>query len=140
MPPGPTAAAGRPWARAAAAAALLLLFLLVTLEVRQAFRGPFLDAGPAAHGEQYAYSAAWVLLGTGLLVAAITRHGSRPLRVASLLVMALAVAKVFLYDTAHLTDLYRVLSFLGLGLSLLLLAWIYQRYVFRSPGAASGAG
>ena len=34
--------------------------------------------------------------------------------------MALAVGKVFLYDTAHLTDLYRVLSFLGLGLSLLL--------------------
>jgi uncharacterized membrane protein len=38
-----------------------------------------------------------------------------------------------------------VLSFLGLGLSLLLLAWIYQRFVFRdepapppSPAAPGG--
>jgi uncharacterized membrane protein len=28
-----------------------------------------------------------------------------------------------------------VLSFLGLGLSLLLLAWLYQRFVFRTPAA-----
>jgi uncharacterized membrane protein len=41
------------------------------------------------------------------------------------------VAKVFLYDTANLSDLYRVFSFLGLGASLLLLAWVYQRFVFR---------
>lgn len=114
--------------------ALVLLFVLVTLEVRQAFHGDFLDGGAAGHGEQYAYSAAWVLLATALLVTAITRHGSRALRLAALGVMALAVGKVFLYDTAHLTDLYRVLSFLGLGLSLLLLAWLYQRFVFRTSG------
>lgn len=120
-----------PLARAAGVAALVLVFVLVTLEVRQAFHGTWLDEGAAGHGEQYAYSAAWVLLGTALLVAAIARRRSRALRRASLAVMALAVGKVFLYDTAHLTDLYRVLSFLGLGLSLLLLAWLYQRFVFR---------
>ena len=38
---------------------------------------------------------------------------------------------MFLFDTAHLADLYRVFSFLGLGLSLLLLAYLYQRFVFR---------
>ncbi|HEX6201762.1 MAG TPA: DUF2339 domain-containing protein, partial [Thermoanaerobaculia bacterium] len=131
--------------RAAGVGSLVLVFLLVTLEVRQAFHGSYLDAGAATHGEQYAYSAAWVLLGTVLLAAAIARRGSRALRLASLAVMALAVGKVFLYDTAHLTDLYRVLSFLGLGLSLLLLAWIYQRFVFRdepapppSPAAPGG--
>jgi uncharacterized membrane protein len=126
-------------ARWTAGGALVLLFVLVTLEVRQAFHGAFLDGGAAGHGEQYAYSAAWVLLATALLVTAITRHGSRALRLAALGVMALAVGKVFLYDTAHLTDLYRVLSFLGLGLSLLLLAWLYQRFVFHTsapPGAA----
>ena len=50
-------------------------------------------------------------------------------------VMMLAVAKVFLYDTGNLGDLYRVLSYLGLGLSLLLLAWLYQRFVFATDPA-----
>ncbi len=112
--------------------ALALLFLLVTLEVTQAFHGTYLDDEPATVAEKYAYSAAWLLFGTGLLVAGIARRG-RFLRYASLAVMSLTVGKVFLFDTAHLTDLYRVLSFLGLGLSLLLLAFLYQRFVFRAP-------
>ncbi|HXT21402.1 MAG TPA: DUF2339 domain-containing protein [Thermoanaerobaculia bacterium] len=111
-------------------AALLLLFLLVTLEVRQSFHGTYLDTGPTTSAEQYGYSAAWVLLATALLVAGVARR-RRMLRLASLPVMLLAVGKVFLYDTANLSDLYRVFSFLGLGVSLLLLAWVYQRFVFR---------
>ena len=119
-------------------AALLLLFLLVTLEVRQAFRGRFLDVGDASHAERYAYSAAWVALATALLIAGIA-SGRRALRLASLPVMLLAVVKVFLWDTEHLTDLYRVLSFLGLGASLLFLAWVYQRFVFRAPAPSAQA-
>jgi len=111
-------------------AALVLLFVLVTLEVRQAFRGDQLHGGGGTSAERYAYSVAWVLLATALLVAGLLRH-SRTLRLASLPVMLLAVGKVFLYDTANLSDLYRVFSFLGLGVSLLLLAWVYQRFVFR---------
>jgi uncharacterized membrane protein len=44
--------------------------------------------------------------------------------------MLLAIVKVFVYDMSALSDLYRVFSFLGLGVSLLLLAYLYQRYVF----------
>jgi uncharacterized membrane protein len=47
--------------------------------------------------------------------------------------MLAAVSKVFLYDMAALVGLYRVFSFLGLGASLLLLAYLYQRFVFRVP-------
>ena len=54
------------------------------------------------------------------------------LRYASLLVMLLAVGKVFLFDTAQLKDLYRVVSFLGLGVSLMLLAYLYNRFVFAA--------
>jgi uncharacterized membrane protein len=111
--------------------ALGFLFVFVTLEVRQAFRGPYL-VGPGSAAERWAVSAAWLLLGTGLLLAGIARRG-RLLRAASLAVMGLTVVKVFLVDVARLGDLYRVLSFLGLGLSLLLLAWLYQRYVFARP-------
>jgi uncharacterized membrane protein len=63
-------------------------------------------------------------------VLGILRRG-KALRYASLAVTLLAVGKVFLYDTSNLSDLYRVFSFLGLGISLLALAWVYQRFVFR---------
>jgi uncharacterized membrane protein len=121
----------------ASAAALLLGFAWISLTVRQLFHGAFLDAGPAGAAERYAYSAAWVLYGVGLLLAGIARRGPI-LRYGSLAVMLLAVAKVFLYDTARLSDLYRVLSFLGLGASLLLLGFLYQRFVFRPAGSDAG--
>jgi uncharacterized membrane protein len=113
-----------------ASASVLFVFLLVTLEVRQLFQGAYLDVGPTPAAERYSYSAAWVLLGILLLALGVLGRG-KTLRYASLAVMMLAVAKVFLYDTANLSDLYRVFSFLGLGASLLFLAWVYQRFVFR---------
>lgn len=135
---GRTGGAGEDWAvrdtaRAFSIAALVGLFVLLTLEVRQAFRGAYLDIGTATGAERYAYSAAWVLFATALLVLGIARRGvaGRTLRYASLAVMMIAVAKVFLFDTSNLGGLYRVFSFLGLGGSLLLLAFLYQRFVFR---------
>jgi len=107
-----------------------LAFGLVTLEVRQAYHGTYLDAGPTSLAEGYTYSAAWILFGTALLILGVLGKG-KPLRYAALAVMLVAILKVFLYDTANLSDLYRVFSFLGLGVSLLALAWIYQRFVFR---------
>jgi uncharacterized membrane protein len=109
---------------------LLLIFALISLEVRQWFHRTYLDVGLTSNAELYAYSLAWILLGTVLLILGIRTRGTT-LRYASLIVMLLAVGKVFLFDTAHLEDLYRVLSFLGLGLSLIALALLYQRFVFR---------
>lgn len=113
------------------AAGLLLTFLLLTLEIRQAFRGARLDLGPATNAENYAYSAGWILFGVALLVVGIGWK-STALRYASLAVMILSIAKVFLYDLAHLKDLLlKSLSFLGLGVSLILVGFLYLRFVFR---------
>ena len=109
--------------------ALVFFFLLLNLEVRHAFHGTVLKGPMTGQGENYAYSAAWALFGLGLLGLGIRWKG-KLLRVASLAVMALTVCKVFLFDTAHLGELYRVFSFLCLGVSLFLLAWLYQKYVF----------
>ncbi len=113
---------------------LILTFLLLTLEIRQAFHGTYLNvglnSGASSIAERYSYSAAWILFGAALLVLGILRK-VKALRYASLVVMLLSVGKVFLYDMSNLTDLYRVLSFFGLGMSLLALAWVYQRFVFR---------
>ncbi len=111
------------------AASLLLIFLLVTLNVRQLFHGTDLTVGPTENAEIYAYSAAWLLLGAGLLFVG-TLKKRKELRIASLVLLILTVGKVFLYDAGALEGLYRVASFLGLGLSLLALSWFYSRFVF----------
>lgn len=122
------------------AGAMLLVFALVSLNVRQLFQGPILNAaGVAGDAEIYAYSIAWLILGIGLLVAGTWRR-DKIIRFASLGVMVLTVGKVFLYDASELTGLLRVLSFLGLGLSLLGLSWFYTRYVFAPPQSAAPAG
>ena len=125
------AAAGN-GAKTAGIAALTLTFILVSLEVRQAYAGSvlLLRETPISQAEWYSYSVAWVIFGVVLLVLGV-RMASTALRYASLAVMLLTVAKVFAFDIARLDDLYRVLSFVGLGLSLLGLGYVYQRFVFH---------
>jgi uncharacterized membrane protein len=40
---------------------------------------------------------------------------------------------VFVIDISTLTDVYRALSFICLGLVLLPIGWLYQRILFRHP-------
>jgi uncharacterized membrane protein len=51
----------------------------------------------------------------------------RKFRLAGLALLGLAVFKVFVYDLAALESIYRVLSFIALGLLLLAAAYAYQR-------------
>ena len=67
------------------------------------------------------------LLGAGVLSRLDT------LRYGSLAVLLIAVGKVFLIDTSSLENLYRVMSFFGLGVTLIGLGYLYQRLVFRRP-------
>jgi len=71
-------------------------------------------------------SALWSLVGIGLLWAGL-RRDLRPLRLAGFGLLAIVVGKVFLYDLATLDQGYRVLTFIVLGLFLLLGAYVYQR-------------
>ncbi len=116
--------------RPSAVVSLIFALLWLSLQVRQLFHGRFLDEPALLPAESYSYSLAWVLFGSLLLGLAVWR-GTRLARWASLPVMLIAVAKVFLFDTANLGGMFRVLSFLGLGSSLILLGWVYQRFVFR---------
>jgi uncharacterized membrane protein len=55
------------------------------------------------------------------------RRGSRTMRLGAFGLLGLAAGKVFVYDLAALTSVYRVGSFLALGLLLLAAAFAYQR-------------
>jgi len=81
--------------------------------------------GPAAQG-QLMLSALWALSGVLALIAGL-RLRDRTVRMGAWGLLALAAGKVFMYDLAALTSVYRVGSFLALGLLLLTGALAYQR-------------
>ena len=112
----------------------VLLFTYISLEVKRAFQGSLMTLAHQSDAEFQAYSLAWIAFAFALLALGIYRRQSM-LRYASLVVLLVAVAKVFLLDMADLTGLYRVASFVGLGLSLVGIGFLYQRYVFKRPDA-----
>jgi uncharacterized membrane protein len=71
-------------------------------------------------------SALWALVGAGGLVAGLVRD-LPAVRRGALALLGLAIAKVFVYDLAALTSIYRVASFIALGLLLLGAAFAWQR-------------
>jgi uncharacterized membrane protein len=120
-------------------ATLVLLFSYISLSVRQIYTGGYLDAAPVSDPEQYTYSVVWILLGIGLLALGIKQQ-IRALRYASLGVLMLATAKVFIWDMSGLTGLLRAVSFLGLGGTLLAIGFVYQRYVFPAAPVEDTTG
>jgi uncharacterized membrane protein len=75
---------------------------------------------------QVLLSGFWSVLGLAALVIGLLRDDRR-FRVGGLALLGVAVLKVFLYDLAALESIYRVLSFVALGLLLLAAAYAYQR-------------
>jgi hypothetical protein len=110
---------------------LLLVFWLVNLEIVDYFAaGRYVEFGlERQFARDLTMSVAWALYALVLLAIGLWRH-VQPLRFASLGVLLLTMAKVVLYDLSTLEGLYRILSFLGLGLSLILVSLLYQRFVF----------
>ena len=86
-------------------------------------------AGPG-QTPQVLLSAYWSLVGVGALLFGLFR-GVRRFRMAGFALLAAAIAKVFLFDLSTLDSIYRVLSFVALGLLLLVAAFAYQRIEAR---------
>ncbi len=84
---------------------------------------------------QFSYSALFMIFGAVLLGAGFWRR-SAFLRWQALVLLAAAIAKVFLVDMSELSQGYRIISFLGLGALLLAVSFIYQRdwLNLRVPG------
>jgi len=118
--------------RALAVIGFVLVFVYVSLEVTRAFQGSILDPNSTTNNEFYAYSMVWLAYAALLLGLGILREQTL-LRYASLAVLLITIAKVFLFDMNDLTGLLRAASFLGLGLSLVGIGYLYQHFVFRPP-------
>lgn len=105
------------------------------LLVRQAFQGPILTGPEMPVVEFYAYSLAGLALAIGLLVAGI-RLPDKALRLAGLVLLTATIVKVFLVDASELEGIWRILSFLGLGVALIGIGRLYGP-VLRAERAAA---
>ncbi|WP_377810025.1 DUF2339 domain-containing protein [Azospirillum sp. A29] len=114
---------------------LLLIATNLALEIRRSFQGPVLDGYEMSDAEWYSYSAGFLLFAVAMLVVGI-RFGWGWMRHAGLVLVLAVVAKVFLSDMSDLEGMYRVASFLGLGLCLVGTGWLYQR-LLRPPSAGT---
>jgi hypothetical protein len=82
---------------------------------------------PFEHGPgQALLSALWAVVGVAVLVAGLLRDDAL-LRRGALLLLAVTVGKVFVFDLASLTSIYRAGSFVALGLLLLAGGFAWQR-------------
>jgi uncharacterized membrane protein len=71
-------------------------------------------------------SAFWTATGLGAVIVGLVRRRA-DVRLFGLTLLGVAIAKVWTYDLSELDELARVLSFLGLGLLLLVGAYAYAR-------------
>ena len=121
---------GRRLAGLFAGGGTVLLFLLLNIEIADYFAtGPAIIFNFSANlAQDLTYTIGWALFSLALLAAGITLR-NRPCRIASIALLTATVAKCFLHDLGRLGGLYRVGSFVGLAVSLALVAIVLQKFV-----------
>jgi len=101
--------------------------LFVALEIRHLWQGGKLSLILATgDGELYTYSVVGLLLAIAAILTG-TRWRVPDLYKSGLALLACVIAKIFLIDMSGLDGMWRVASFMGLGLALLGLAWLHRR-------------
>ena len=81
-----------------------------------------------------AYSAVWLLFGLALLAYGVARDYPAARYASGVFVLA-STLKIFLFDMAGLDGFLRAASFIGLGLALIAIGLVYQKFVFSSREA-----
>jgi hypothetical protein len=129
------------WAKASRLlppAGVILLFILLNIEIAD-----FYATGPeitfrfgVSIAQDLTYTIGWLIFGLGLLAAGIYVH-SRPGRVTAVALIAVTTFKAFLYDMGSLEGLAQVASFVGLAISLSLVALALQKFVLQAPKEGS---
>jgi len=101
--------------------------LFVSLEIRHLWQGDHLSLqNPTSDGELYSYSISWLLMAVAAILAGASWRVP-DLYKSGITLLAVVIAKIFIMDMSDLEGLLRVASFMGLGLSLLGLAWLHRR-------------
>ena len=122
-------------ARFAGGVAAVALFAFVTIEIRHLWQGGLDAIKPPTDGEMATYSVVWLVMAVAGVLGGGLRFGRDVYR-GGMVLLALTICKVFAFDMGGLTGLLRAGSFMGLGLSLLALSYLHQKFgsVAADPG------
>lgn len=118
-------------------AVVLLLLDLITDETRDLFKRAIFFAKQQAGAtneitrlqnlQQLSLSGVWLFYSGLLMVVGLWRR-VQGLRIIAIALFGITILKIFIYDLSFLERLYRIFSFIGLGVILLLVSYLYQRY------------
>jgi len=88
--------------------------------------------------QQLTLSGVWLMYSVIMMIFGLWRR-RRSVRIVSICLFGISILKIFTYDLSFLDTLYRIFSFIGLGIILLAVSYAYQRYkevIFGSPDTA----
>jgi len=85
----------------------------------------------------FSFSAIWIVYGAALMVAGFWKR-SAFVRWQAMVLLAVTIGKVFLYDSRELQQIYRILSFIALGVMLMAVSYAYHRDWFKLSPRKSG--
>ncbi|MBE0557921.1 MAG: DUF2339 domain-containing protein, partial [Proteobacteria bacterium] len=80
-----------------------------------------------ANLRQLAISGMWVLYSAALMAFGIGKR-VRAIRLAAFVLFGISILKIFIYDLSFLETLYRIFSFIALGVVLLAVSYAYQKF------------
>ncbi|MDT8068156.1 MAG: DUF2339 domain-containing protein [Terriglobia bacterium] len=127
-----------PFVRAAAVLLNVLALVALTLEASDYFNRElaawFRTHNVVSHAgtqqiifqRNLSFSAIWLAYGAALMIYGFWKMSSF-VRWQALVLIAFTVGKVFLYDVSELQQGYRIVSFIALGIVLMVLSYAYQR-------------
>lgn len=116
-----------------------LLIWLVSMEFLDYFKQQFINLPEHLKAQQkdrynnlenVSLSISWTIYSIILLVLGILKKSTIS-RLLAIFIFGIVIFKVFLFDTASLSTLYKFFSFLTLGIILLLTGFLYNRYKDR---------
>jgi uncharacterized membrane protein len=86
----------------------------------------------------FSFSAIWIVYGAALMIAGFWKR-SAFVRWQAMVLLAVTIGKVFFWDSRELQEVYRILSFIALGVMLMAVSYAYHRDWFKlSPHKSSG--
>jgi hypothetical protein len=114
-------------------AAIILIFLLLNIEIADYFStGPDITFNfSATLAQDLTYTLTWAIFAVALLAIGIIMR-NQAARIASLALLVVTIFKCFIHDLSRLGELYRVMSFAGLGICLVLVTIALQKFVFAA--------
>jgi len=105
----------------------VLAALAINALIRQYWQGAYIHLDrKTSDAELYSYSIIWLLLGALVVISGHLKQ-QLLLQKVGLGILGAVIVKVFLIDMASLTGLLKAISFIGLGLSLVGLSWLFQK-------------